>query len=220
MGRRWIRARARDPRRRRSRHHARRQAPRHPAGRFEAARREGMSSRRALAAADRWIARAPRARRRDGNGGALHVQRVYDPTIDDHIAAQAREEGGGGGVRPGSNGSPRRRGRRDGASSGEGAGVRVERVRRILAVAGDAPSSRTTTTIIDGGGGSGTQPAQRTPIVSSSCAVGLWRYGGGAGDGEIPVPIAVVAASPAPAPGLSVGAVPRVFDANSGCAAG
>ena len=142
----------------------------------------------------------------DGNGGALHVQRVYDPTIDDHIAAQAREEGGGGGGRV-------RTVRL--AGGGDGTGPRVARAqgcawnerRRILAVAGDAPSSRTTTTIIDGGGGSGTQPAQQTPIVSSSCAVGLWRYGGGGGNGEIPVPIAVVAASPAPAPGLSVGAV-------------
>ena len=142
----------------------------------------------------------------DGNGGALHVQRVHDPTLNDHIAAQAREGGG-------SNGAGFERGRVRTvrlAGAGDGTGPRVARAqgcawnerRRILAVAGDAPSSRT-----NGGGGPGTQPAQRTPIAASSCAVGLWRYGGGGGgDGEIPVPIAVVAASPAPAPGLSVGA--------------
>jgi len=34
----------------------------------------------------------------DGNGGALHVQRVHDPTLNDHIAAQAREGGGSNGA--------------------------------------------------------------------------------------------------------------------------
>ena len=139
----------------------------------------------------------------DANGGALHVQRVYDLTLDDHITQQARDGSGFARVRtvrlPGLG--------EDGAGVSRGAGIRrvqgcawTER-RRVLAVAGDAPSSNPIAGDAHSSAQPGTTPVTRRAVCT--CAVGLWRYGGSGGDGETPVPIAIVAASPPPAPGLS-----------------